>query len=117
MARCSTALSGDEYAGNDVSTALVWAIFHDVGLTEIVAPADTVDSGAIVRPRVNVWNYGSQTEARHRLDAYSRRGVLPQHARVGSIPPGNVPSTSPPGFRSWWEATWSVVRCRWPATR
>ena len=62
VARCSTALSGDEYAGNDVSTALVWAIFHDVGLTEIVAPADTVDSGAIVRPRVNVWNYGSQTE-------------------------------------------------------
>jgi hypothetical protein len=41
---------------------LLWAIFSDVGLTEIVSPVDTVDSGAIVRPRVNVWNYGSQTE-------------------------------------------------------
>ena len=62
MARCSTALSGDEYEGNDVSAALLWAIFHDVGLTEIVSPRDTVDSGAIVRPQVRVWNYGSQTE-------------------------------------------------------
>jgi len=62
MARCSTALVGDEYAGNDVSTALLRAIFHDVGLTEIVAPVDTVDSGAIVRPQVRIWNYGSQTE-------------------------------------------------------
>ncbi|MBN2466123.1 hypothetical protein JXD38_10935 [candidate division WOR-3 bacterium] len=61
-ARCSTALVGDEYAGNDVSTALVWAVFHDVGLIEIVSPVDTVDSGAIVRPQVLIWNYGSQTE-------------------------------------------------------
>jgi len=62
MARCSTALVGDEYSGNDVSTALLYAIFHDVGLTEIVSPADTVDSGTVVRPKVRVWNYGSQAE-------------------------------------------------------
>jgi hypothetical protein len=62
VARCSTALAGDEYDGNDVSAALLWAVFHDVGLTEVVAPRDTVDSGALVRPQVSIWNYGSQTE-------------------------------------------------------
>jgi hypothetical protein len=62
MARCSTALGGDEYEGNNVTTASLWAIFHDVGLTEIVSPSDTVDSGTIVRPEVEIWNYGSQTE-------------------------------------------------------
>jgi hypothetical protein len=65
---------------------LLWAIFHDVGLTEIVSPRDTVDSGAIVRPRVQVWNYGSQTElvtATMRIpdEGYSRtsRASVPSH--------------------------------------
>jgi len=62
MARCSTALVGDEYRGNDATTTMLWAIFHDVGLTEIVSPPDTVDSGVIVRPQVEIWNYGSQAE-------------------------------------------------------
>ena len=88
MARCSTALSGDEYEGNDVSTALLWAIFHDVGLTEIVSPRDTVDSGAIVRPQVRVWNYGSQTEfvtATMRIpdEGYSRASRVSVPSRQG----------------------------------
>ena len=85
-ARCSTALAGDEYAGNDVSTVSVWAIFSDVGVIGIVAPADTVDSGAIVRPQVEIWNYGSQTElvtATLRIpdEGYSRssRVSVPSH--------------------------------------
>jgi hypothetical protein len=86
VARCSTALGDDEYQGNDVSTALLWAIFHDVGLTEIVSPCDTVDSGEIVRPRVEIWNYGSQAElvtAAMRIpdEGYSRasRVSVPSH--------------------------------------
>jgi len=89
MARCSTALSGDEYRGNDVSTASLWAIFSDVGLTEIVAPVDTVDSGAVVRPQVRIWNYGSQTEfvtATFRIpdEGYLRqsRVLVPSHEEM-----------------------------------
>jgi len=33
--------------------------FHDVGVRSIVAPADSVDSGAVVTPKVVVRNYGT----------------------------------------------------------
>ncbi|HTW90685.1 MAG TPA: FlgD immunoglobulin-like domain containing protein [bacterium] len=86
--RCSTALVGDQYEGDDVSTALVWAIFHDVGLTDIVSPSDTVDSGTVVRPQVRVWNYGSQTElvtATMRIpdEGYSRMTQVSVPSRQG----------------------------------
>ena len=35
---------------------------HDVGVTEILAPPDTVDSGATVTPRAVIHNYGSSEE-------------------------------------------------------
>ncbi len=35
---------------------------HDVGVTKILAPADTVDSGATVAPRAVIHNYGSSGE-------------------------------------------------------
>jgi len=60
--RCSTALTGDEYPGNDVYASPVWARFHDVALTEITSPGDTVDSGGFVNPRARVRNNGTQTE-------------------------------------------------------
>ena len=60
--RCSTALSDDEYPGNDVDSGLVFARYHDAALVEIVAPADTVDSGRIVYPQVRVRNNGTQAE-------------------------------------------------------
>ena len=62
VVRCTTALAGDEDAGNDVATGLTWARFHDVALTEIAAPGDTVDSGGIVRPSVYLRNDGTQAE-------------------------------------------------------
>ena len=60
--RCSTALPGDEYPGNDVVTSVAWARFHDVGLTDIVEPTDTVDSGSIIHPQVRVHNNGTEAE-------------------------------------------------------
>ncbi len=62
MVRCSTALSDDEYSGNDVDSGQVLARYHDAALVEIVAPADTVDSGRIVYPQVRIRNNGTQTE-------------------------------------------------------
>jgi hypothetical protein len=60
--RCSTALSDDEYRGDDVATSLVWARYHDAGLVEILVPADTVDSGRIIYPSVKIRNNGTQAE-------------------------------------------------------
>jgi hypothetical protein len=62
VVRCQTALAGDEYSENDTVSAVAWARYRDVGLTEILAPADTVDSGSIVRPQVHVLNNGTQSE-------------------------------------------------------
>ncbi|MBM3332449.1 T9SS type A sorting domain-containing protein [candidate division WOR-3 bacterium] len=40
---------------------------HDVGVTAIIAPADTVDTGAVITPRVVVQNFGTVTETFHTL--------------------------------------------------
>jgi len=60
--RCSTALAGDEYPANDTLSGNVTVRLHDVAVTAIVSPPDTVDSGAVVRPRVRVRNNGTQPE-------------------------------------------------------
>ena len=62
VVRCSTALSNDEYRGNDVDTSRVWARYHDAAMAEIVVPADTVDSGRIIYPSVKIRNNGTQPE-------------------------------------------------------
>jgi hypothetical protein len=59
---CRTALTGDEYPDNDSCSVTAWARYRDVALLEITAPADTVDSGAVVRPQVRVRNNGTQLE-------------------------------------------------------
>jgi hypothetical protein len=60
--RCSTALAGDEYPVNDTLNGNVTVRLHDVAVAAIVSPPDTVDSGAVVRPRVRVRNNGTQPE-------------------------------------------------------
>ena len=60
--RCSTALSNDQYSGNDVDSSLVWARFHDAAMAAIVAPVDTADSGLIIYPQALIQNNGTQAE-------------------------------------------------------
>jgi hypothetical protein len=60
--RCSTALSTDEYTGNDVYTSQVWARFRDAAMVEILVPSGAVDSGVVVYPRAQVRNNGTQSE-------------------------------------------------------
>jgi hypothetical protein len=62
LVRCSTALAADEYTANDTCTALTWARYTDLALEAITVPADTVDSGTMVRPLVRVRNNGTQSE-------------------------------------------------------
>ncbi|HTW92189.1 MAG TPA: FlgD immunoglobulin-like domain containing protein [bacterium] len=87
--RCSTALTGDENHQNDLTTAVAWARYHDVGVTRIISPGDTVDSGFVVHPQIQVWNYGTQTEAvmatfRIPDDGYSRvsQVSIPSHQGI-----------------------------------
>jgi hypothetical protein len=62
VVRCSTALVGDEYGGNDVCSTFVRSRWHDVSAVEILAPRDTVDLGSSFMPRVKVRNNGTQPE-------------------------------------------------------
>jgi len=57
--RCSTALSGDQVRGNDTLSGTVTVRVTNVGVTAIVAPSDTVDSGATITPKARVKNYGT----------------------------------------------------------
>lgn len=58
--RCTTLLVGDMNPANDVRSDSVRVILrlNDVGVLRIVAPADTVDSGAVITPVAVVRNYG-----------------------------------------------------------
>jgi hypothetical protein len=57
--RCSTDLTGDQNHGNDTLSGSVTVRVKDVGVTSIIVPADTVDSGAVVTPQAWVRNFGT----------------------------------------------------------
>jgi hypothetical protein len=60
--RCSTRLSGDWCTSNDKKTGSVVVRVRDVACTQLLAPPDTVDSGATIAPRVVVKNLGTASE-------------------------------------------------------
>jgi len=56
--RCSTALTDDQYADNDTLSGSVTVRVVDVGVTRILAPSGTVDSGTMTTPQARVKNFG-----------------------------------------------------------
>jgi hypothetical protein len=60
--RCSTGLSGDCCPGNDKKFGSVTVRVRDVACTQLLAPPDTVDSGATIAPRAVVRNAGTTSE-------------------------------------------------------
>jgi M6 family metalloprotease-like protein len=60
--RCTTALTGDRVAANDTVGGTVTVRVRDVGVTRLLAPAGTLDSGNVVTPACSVYNYGTTTE-------------------------------------------------------
>jgi hypothetical protein len=60
--RCSTDLSDDWCTGNDKKTGSVVVRVRDVTCTQILAPPDTIDSGATITPRAVVRNVGTTSE-------------------------------------------------------
>jgi hypothetical protein len=63
VVRCTTALPGDEYPENDACVAWAFSRYTDAAVAGIVVPADTTDSGEVVRPQVRVCNNSTQTES------------------------------------------------------
>ncbi|MFO7651061.1 MAG: S8 family serine peptidase, partial [bacterium] len=63
--KCSTMLAGDASPGNDTLSGsfTVRRPIHDVGVTAIHAPVDTVEAGTEIAPRALVENFGSYTES------------------------------------------------------
>ncbi len=61
VTRCTTALTDDQNHDNDALSGSVTVRVTNVGVTAIVAPSDTVDSGTVVTPRARVKNYGTAT--------------------------------------------------------
>jgi hypothetical protein len=57
--RCSTALTGDQNPDNDTLPGSVTVRVTNIGLTAIVAPTDTVDSGNSLTPQARVTNFGT----------------------------------------------------------
>jgi hypothetical protein len=60
--RCSTGLSGDWCPNNDKKTGAVTVRVRDIACIRLLAPPDTVDSGATVAPRAVVRNAGTTNE-------------------------------------------------------
>jgi hypothetical protein len=57
--RCSTGLASDQNRDNDTLSGTVTVRVTNVGVTAIVAPIDTVDSGSVVTPQAWVRNLGT----------------------------------------------------------
>jgi len=59
VTRCTTSLTNDKNHANDALSGSVTVRVTNVGVTAIVAPTGTVDSGAVVTPKARVKNYGT----------------------------------------------------------
>ncbi len=60
--RCSTGLTGDTIAGNNLKTDSVTVIaLRDAQAVAILAPTGNVDSGTVITPRAEVANNGTST--------------------------------------------------------
>jgi hypothetical protein len=57
--RCTAALAGDQIPGNNLLTGTVTVRVRNVGVTRIIGPAGTYDSGVAVAPQARVRNYGT----------------------------------------------------------
>jgi hypothetical protein len=59
---CSTRLVGDHNQANDARYCTTRVALHNAAAAAILAPRDTVDSGAVVTPRAVVRNTGDRNE-------------------------------------------------------
>ncbi len=72
------------YSGDGRSVMCLRPPRHDVGVSKIVAPPSSLDSGTVVTPACSVYNYGNQTEASYKvrmtIGAYADSATVTSHA-------------------------------------
>ncbi|MDH5683123.1 MAG: C25 family cysteine peptidase, partial [candidate division WOR-3 bacterium] len=100
MTRCSTYLIGDVNPGNDTLSGSVTVNGPDVGVTRILVPAGTIDSGQAITPACSVYNYNN------RIETYRVR------MRIGSFydDTANVTGHLPGTYQYVTFPTWSVIQ-------
>ncbi|MEO0101362.1 MAG: CARDB domain-containing protein [candidate division WOR-3 bacterium] len=59
VTKCTTELAGDMDRGNDKVEGTVTVRILDVGVVEIIAPTDTIDSGVVIIPKAKIKNLGN----------------------------------------------------------
>ncbi len=104
---CTVAIAGDRQPLNNLLIDSVLVLPPDVGCLRIVAPVDTVDSGAVVQPRVWVRNYGGV------LANFPVRMVIGdgyQDERWVTLVPGESAAVSFTNWQAVTTGTWGV-RC------
>ena len=94
---CSTELATDTVAGNNKAGGTVTVNVTDVACTRILAPAGSVDSGAVVTPACSVYNHGSTTPSSYTVrmrigSGYNRTATVTGHA------PGTAAYVTFPGW-------------------
>ncbi len=84
---CSTGLAGDQDPDNDTLLRLVTVKVTNAGVTAIIAPTDTFDTGATVTPEVWVRNYGTDAAS---FPAFFRIGSFYSDSQnVSGLAPGD----------------------------
>ncbi len=82
---CSTYVTNDTNPTNDILTDSVLVIVKDVGVSQIIEPIGTIDSGAVVTPQVKVTNYGTNSVSFPvwvKIDSASNRLATINNAKI-----------------------------------
>jgi len=106
--RCSTYVSGDLDPENDTLSGAPFDVrYTDLGCAAIEQPADTIECGATVQPRVRIGNFGNTAEnvpVRFRIPGAGYADTASVYVGVGSA--------STVRFRSWTADSGSfALRC------
>ncbi len=95
---CSTELDGDDIKSNNAARATVIVYVYDLAVLELLAPIDSVDSGAVVVPSARVANLGNWADlAKVRFTI----GTFYAESVNVALQPGNIKAANLPA----WTAT------------
>jgi len=104
---CTVSLAGDREPLNNILSGSVLVAQRDAGCLRIVAPVDTVDSGAVVQPQAWVRNFGTVSSS---FSVRMKIGDWYQEVVSATVAPGDSALIQFPNWRAQRVGTWSV-RC------
>jgi hypothetical protein len=104
-----TVCAGDSFPEDDTARVKFLQRVTDVAVTAILAPLDTLDSGAVIWPRAAVWNYGNLTVSfgvEFTIDTVPANPIYCCTARVVNLIPGGQQEVVAPD-------SWVAIPGRW----